>query len=348
MRVLRGSQTHGLAGMAAVRETAGVRLLRPLLGMEPPSLCGTLLTAAASAGSKTRRTSDQRALRPRLRHSPRAPHADWSGGRACGRRATAASGRTPDRCRTGAPRHDPPGGICAAVPGQDRRPALRSLSRRSGAELYPPAPGQLAGLAADMKPATVAGVRILPAGRFGDGMLIVREEAAIAAPFQAANGAIWDRRFRVIARDGVPHAATIGKLGDDAAQFRRRSPLPSVILRTLPVIRIGERLAFVRISAIGVGKMTCRSTCCSALQFRPPALPSCRRPARRAQKWLAGCYWPQLCGRSWPGGDVGIDPTHYVIAVSLGRTSARKAWRPEDLAPHWGRPHRTENVSKVI
>ena len=33
MRVLRGSQTHGLAGMAALRETATLRLLRPLLGI---------------------------------------------------------------------------------------------------------------------------------------------------------------------------------------------------------------------------------------------------------------------------------------------------------------------------
>jgi tRNA(Ile)-lysidine synthase len=96
-----------------------------------------------------------------------------------------------------------------------------------------------------MKPATVAGVRIVPAGRLGEGMLIVREEAATDAPIQAADGAVWDRRFRVIARDGFPHAATIGKLGDDAGQFRRCSPLPSVILRTLPAVRIGETLASV-------------------------------------------------------------------------------------------------------
>ena len=51
------------------------------------------------------------------------------------------------------------------------------------------------------RPATVAGVRMLAAGRLGSGLLIVREEAAIAAPV-AAPDMMWDNRFLLIIRWG--------------------------------------------------------------------------------------------------------------------------------------------------
>jgi tRNA(Ile)-lysidine synthase len=68
MRVLRDSQTHGLACMPALRETAGLRLLRPLLEIEPTRLRG-LLTACGAGWIEDPSNQDMRAMRPRLRHS---------------------------------------------------------------------------------------------------------------------------------------------------------------------------------------------------------------------------------------------------------------------------------------
>jgi tRNA(Ile)-lysidine synthase len=67
MRVLRGSQTHGLAGMAALRETTSLRLLRPLLGIEP-ALLRSFLTARGTDWIEDPSNHDMRAMRPRLRH----------------------------------------------------------------------------------------------------------------------------------------------------------------------------------------------------------------------------------------------------------------------------------------
>jgi tRNA(Ile)-lysidine synthase len=244
MRVLRGSRTHGLAGMAVVRETAGLRLLRPLLGIAPESL-RRFLTSYGVAWVEDPSNRDQHALRPRLRHHLAAVpttgllEALTAAGRLRGREEEDTARELARRATIR------PEGFALVTPGRIGVESLRSLIATVSGALYPPTPGQVTGLAAHMKPATVAGVRIVPAGRLGEGMLIVREEAATDAPIQAADGAVWDRRFRVIAHDGFPPAATIGKLGDDAARFRRSSSLPSVILRTLPTVRIGEVLALV-------------------------------------------------------------------------------------------------------
>src|SRR6202034_809792 len=66
MRVLRRSQTHGLAGMPALRETAGLRLLRPLLGIDPARLRHFLL-ARGIDWVEDPSNRDMRALRPRVR-----------------------------------------------------------------------------------------------------------------------------------------------------------------------------------------------------------------------------------------------------------------------------------------
>jgi tRNA(Ile)-lysidine synthase len=94
-------------------------------------------------------------------------------------------------------------------------------------------------------PATVGGVRVLRAGRLGDGWLVVREAAAVGAAVKAEPGALWDERFRLTKCEGVPNDAVISALGNDAAGLRRLSRLPSAVLRTLPAIRIGEMLACV-------------------------------------------------------------------------------------------------------
>jgi tRNA(Ile)-lysidine synthase len=245
MRVLRGSQTHGLAGMPALREIAGVRLIRPLLGVEP-SVLRDFLIARGIDWIEDPSNQDLRALRPRLRralasatHSGGLPDALSSVGRLRRREEEEAGAELAQRAAIR------PEGFALLSPGRISVAALRALVRTIGGAGYAPSHTQISQLAARPGPATVAGVRILPAGRLGDGMLIVREEAAIGAAVPACHGAIWDSRFRQIAQGVVPSGTSIGKLGADATRFRGCSNLPSAVLRTIPALRIGEVLASV-------------------------------------------------------------------------------------------------------
>jgi len=244
MRVLRGSQTHGLACMPAVRETAGLRLLRPLLGIDPAAL-RSLLTASGIEWIDDPSNQDLRALRPRLRHRL-AGHAPTGL-----RRAIAAAGRLRAReeMDTGAELARRatirPEGFALLSPGRISPAALSRLLQTIGGAPYPPSPARVNALAAQPGPATLAGVRIMNAGRFGNGLLIVREEEAVMEPVEARPDTIWDNRFRIIGHKALPSGAMIGKLGSDAARFRRASDLPSVVLRTLPAVRFGKCLAVV-------------------------------------------------------------------------------------------------------
>jgi tRNA(Ile)-lysidine synthase len=301
MRVLRGSRTHGLAGMAALRETAGLRLLRPLLEVEPALLRG-LLTASGTDWVEDPSNRDTRALRPRLRHGLARHTAnetgrdetggDESGGDETGlARAIAAVGRLRSReesetavelaCRMTIR----PEGFALLSPGRVGSAALSSVVRTVGGMPYPASPGQISDLAARPKPATVAGVRIVPAGRFGDGWLIVREEAAIMEPVAALPDTMWDHRFRVMGNTAIPGGAfssraMIGKLGPDAARFRDDSDLPSAVLRTLPALRIGKVLAAVP----HLGYVSHEDYARVAVLFSPrtPVAGPCFVPARQA------------------------------------------------------------------
>jgi tRNA(Ile)-lysidine synthase len=246
MRVLRGTQTHGLACMPALRETAGLRLLRPLLGIEP-ALLRSLLTASGAEWIEDPSNQDMRALRPRLRHRL-AGHAPGETGL---RQAISAAGRLRSREETDTASELArratirPEGFALLSPGRISPAALSRLLQTIGGAAYPPSPARVNALAAQPGPATVAGVRIMHAGRFGDGLLIVREEAAVMQPVEARPGTIWDNRFRIIGQKALLAGATIGKLGSDAARFRGVSDLPSAVLRTLPAVRLGKCLAVV-------------------------------------------------------------------------------------------------------
>ncbi|MFL5282784.1 MAG: tRNA lysidine(34) synthetase TilS [Rhodopila sp.] len=248
MRVLRGSGTHGLAGMAAAREIDGIRLLRPLLGFQPKAL-RQYLTARGMEWIEDPSNRDLRAQRPRLRHllaealsdatflALTRAIADIGRLRASEEAETAAGLAARATIR--------PEGFALLSPGRIGEAGLASLVQTIGGAAYPPPPGQIAPLATEPKPATVAGVRILSAGRLGPGWLIVREEASIAGPVNAVPGVVWDNRFRLIVYNGSLTCTTIGKLGADAAKFRTYSDLPSIVLRTLPAIRVGKVVAAV-------------------------------------------------------------------------------------------------------
>jgi tRNA(Ile)-lysidine synthase len=123
--------------------------------------------------------------------------------------------------------------------------ALSALLQAIAGADFPPASRAVAALAAAPRPATLAGVRLLPAGRLGAGLLVVREPAAVQAPVPVRPGAVWDGRFRLGEAACAAPGATIGALGEQAARLRRRSPLPAAVLCTLPAIRRGETLLAV-------------------------------------------------------------------------------------------------------
>lgn len=248
MRVLRGSQTPGLAGMSALREVAGVRLLRPLLEIEPAGL-RRFLDESGVGWVEDPSNNDMRAMRSRLRHGLAAhrstetglSHAISAVARLRSRQEAEIAAELAGRATVR------PEGFALLSHGRIGRAALSSLIRTIGAMAYPPNPDQISDLAAHPRPATVAGVRIMPAGRFSDGdaLLMVREESAIMKPIEVSSDTIWDGRFRLISNGSFPEGASIGKLGDEASGFRLSSDLPSAILRTLPALRFGKVLAAV-------------------------------------------------------------------------------------------------------
>ena len=238
MRRRRGSFAAGLAGMAAVVETEMVRLLRPLLAV-PPARLRAVVAAAGLVPAEDPTNADLRTTRARLRQEIGEDRAgllrlaaDAARRRACDEAVVAAEMAArvclyPEGFATLSPGAVGPGTLAAL---------LRSLSGRRLPVSVP------AGLAACPRAVTLAGVRVLPAGRLGPGWLLVREAAAMAPAVPAAGGAVWDGRFRVVA---APREATVGSLGPDAGGARRATPLPRAVLETVPAFRRGERLAAV-------------------------------------------------------------------------------------------------------
>ena len=274
MRLLAHSGPSGLAGMAALSETASVRRLRPMLPVPPARLRATL-RLAGMAWVEDPSNADPAALRARLRRLRR--DADGTGPataaavRAASARglARAAAERAEADLLARRVRLHPEG--CAVV-GPELLPAAplaALLGVLSGAE-WTPAAARLAALAERPVAATMAGVRILPAGRKRPGgWLLVREEAAMAADVPASPGAIWDGRFRLAGDVELPETSRLGALGDEAACLRRRSTWPAAVLRTLPALRVGGKLFAV--PHIGYPD----ERCCARLRI----FFNCRRPA---------------------------------------------------------------------
>jgi tRNA(Ile)-lysidine synthase len=244
MRVLRGSQTHGLAGMAALRETTTLRLLRPLLSIQPDRL-RRLLAGHNVDWVEDPSNRDLRALRPRLRFGLAANAAPPGLSAAPLSDAMSKVGllRAHEESRIAAELAARatirPEGFALLSPGPIAAAALGRLVRTIGGAAYAPSPSQLVDLAMQPKAATIGGVRLIECRA---GTLVIREEAAIAGPIEVSPGGLWDNRFTCI---GSCPNATIGKLGDDAAAVRGISDLPSAVLRTLPAIRVGNKLAMI-------------------------------------------------------------------------------------------------------
>lgn len=238
IRALDGSGPAGLAGMAALRHSGAVRIVRPLLGVSPASL----RRFAAGAGLRPvidPTNADPRATRARIRLA----RADRDGEGAATRAiviAAAACGTARARAESDAAgwlaRHATirSEGFAILPPGPWPQLALALVMRAIGGRTY--APSGIVGLAAAPAPVTRAGVRIMPAGRFGPGWMLVREAAG--PPVGAADGVVWGGVWRVFG--DWPAGAVVDALGEAA-----RPDLPATVRRVLPSIRAdGQILAW--------------------------------------------------------------------------------------------------------
>jgi tRNA(Ile)-lysidine synthase len=248
MRLLAGSGPAGLAAMPVLAEKEHVRLLRPLLAVPPGRLRATL-RAAGEGWVEDPSNADPASLRARLRALRRdrdgigpatraAVAAAAARGRARALRERATASLLARRAQVA------PEGFAVVAPGALPPEALAALLRTLGGAGWVPAPGRVRALAENLRPATLGGVRVLPAGkpRLG-GWLLVREASAIAPPVAAAAGAEWDGRFRLEWTESPPHDAEIGALAGAAGGFRKVSDLPAAVLQTLPAARWRGKLA---------------------------------------------------------------------------------------------------------
>ena len=267
MRRQGHSGPTGLAAMPSISEQYGLRLLRPLLPVPPVRLRATLcMVGLGWVNDPSNR--DQRALRSRLRAMLNDPDGIGPETSAlCQAARAAGSARAAQEAAIAAVLAAQavirPEGFALLSSGLSSGPssggidpaALAALIQTIAGAPYPPPTQAVAALAATPRPATLAGVRLLSAGRLGEGqlptgavgagLLLVREAAAMAPPVAAQPGATWDGRFR-LARHATPlPETTIGALGADAARLRRHSPLPAAVLHALPALRRGNCLVAV-------------------------------------------------------------------------------------------------------
>ncbi len=228
MRAVRGN--FGLEGMAGWTARNDVLILRPLLAMQPEAL-RAFLRAEKMQWVEDPSNVDRKFERVRVRQD--------GGGVAP---ADAAPRRTVEQ-ETAAflARYVTIRAEGFAVVHANSAPpaALAALLRVVGGEKYPPRRDAVAALGENFCSATLGGVRVQKTSKLGGGWLLAREPAACAPPVPAAENVFWDNRFRLLA--GQP-GASFGALGADAAGFRKGSDLPSLVLQTMPCLRVGGEI----------------------------------------------------------------------------------------------------------
>jgi tRNA(Ile)-lysidine synthase len=226
-----GSGIDGLAGMSAVRELAGCRLVRPLLSV-PRARLLAVLKAERQPFLRDPSNLNPAFERARLRLHPPA-ESERSGEpdalselRACGAARIERERVLGDLLARAVSLH--PAGFAtletSALSAVEADLAERLLGRVAasvGAARYPARRARLtalrAGLAARPDRArTLGGCRFVPwRGR----LLVLREAAAASVPLRLEPGAtlVWDRRFAVDLAPSAPSGFTLGYLGRGGA-----------------------------------------------------------------------------------------------------------------------------------
>jgi tRNA(Ile)-lysidine synthase len=242
------SGPDGLAAMAAVREAAGYRLVRPLLAV-PRARLRAFLVAEGQAWIDDPSNRNPAFERVRVRGDP--PANDEVFARIAGYAAARVEReRALDRLIARHVMLDPAGfamlepAPILAAPDDLAERLLSRVATTVGGGIYPPRRERVArlrdGLAAVPDRArTLGGCRFVP----WRGRVLVMREVGGAAPLRLAPGVacVWDRRFQVSAsmREGL----VLGCLGRDgvAALGRDRAMgLPPIVHPALPAFRDGQ------------------------------------------------------------------------------------------------------------
>ena len=234
LRLGRGSGLDGLAAMAPVSETSGLRLLRPLLALPKARLLATLearrlrwVEDPSNDDTAYARVRLRRLL-PELAGEGMTPARLGSASRHLGRARAALEGDVA-AVLARAVRPDPAGfldldpAVLAGASGEVSRRALARCLMAVGGRDYTPRLERLERLHACLargldRAVTLGGCRIVARG---GRWLIVREAGrSAAAALQPGGRLLWDGRFEVVlARGGAGRAAendaelTVGPLG---------------------------------------------------------------------------------------------------------------------------------------
>lgn len=248
-RRLRGSLAAGLAGMAARREVDDLVVLRPLLGFSPAALRATC-RAAGLAWVEDPTNRALRHARPRLRQLLADPAGEGAGIAALAEaavrfgasRAAAEAALAEELAELVELR--PEGFAQVARPqALSGQAAARLVQAIAGAPYAPQAARAAALVRAGQ--GTLQGVEASPAGRFGPGLVLAREPAALAASLAAGKGrARWDGRWLL----DLPRPMRVGALG--AASVPGRQRLPARLAAVLPAFR-GADGGLLAVPALG-------------------------------------------------------------------------------------------------
>jgi tRNA(Ile)-lysidine synthase len=276
-----GSAGDGLAGIAAVRELANVRLVRPLLGVSrgrlaalldeerQPSLRDPSNRNTAFERVRIRATLDSSAIDEAVKAA-----AGYATRRIERERALAALlARAVALHPAGFAMVEPEPIVAAGELGER---ALGRVASTIGGAAYPIRRERLARLRAALTeiPAranTLGGCRFVPwRGR----VLVVREVARAAPPLRLDPGmaGLWDRRFRAVLSAKASAPLTLSCLGSAGVAtlgrhaFADDNPLPRLVYPALPALRDGEGL----IAVPHLGYRRPRAGSPPTVEFSPP------------------------------------------------------------------------------
>lgn len=245
MRAARGSGPAGRAGMPAVSELAGLRLLRPLLSVPPARLRATLV-ACGEGWIEDPSNLDPRFARARFRQDPQFGAGRWI-----------EEGRTEARARAA---HDVDLATQLArsvrphrlgfvrLPAMAAGPAmLARLLVTVGGQVYPPPAALLCRIVAQLQSGrdwrASAGGCLL---NVHDGVLLIAREPGRVrdrARLNPGGRALWDGRFEVRYEDGMGplELARLGESGHGILpiELRRRlraEGVPAAAVAALPAL----------------------------------------------------------------------------------------------------------------
>lgn len=250
IRKRAGSGPDGLAGMSALRDLGGCRVVRPLLAA--PKAC----LAAFLDGEGQPFLSDPSNRDPRFERSRvRSASADGAAIAAEIRRfaeARIARESAQGELIAAGVALDPAGfafldrSVIRAAPTEMSQAVLARVAATIGGVFYPLRRERVARLHADMvgdHPAsrTLGGCRFVPRG---EEILVMREASAAQPPVELPPGSrlVWDHRFEVLLEPEARETVVVGCLGEAGVAelgraARKNSAIPRLVHPVLPACR---------------------------------------------------------------------------------------------------------------